>query len=62
MLVNYDSRVIIWGIFPVTYNSGVVNYDRRGFIRLATGDQPYSDTSPIGKLFSVANLINILRS
>ena len=25
------------GYFPVTYDSGVVNYDRRGFIRLATG-------------------------
>ena len=24
------------GYFPVTYDSGVVNYDRRGFIRLAT--------------------------
>ena len=25
------------GYFPVTYDSVVVNYDRRGFIRLATG-------------------------
>ena len=25
------------GYFPVRYNSRVVNYDRRGFIRLATG-------------------------
>ena len=24
------------GYFPVRYNSTVVNYDRRGFIRLAT--------------------------
>ena len=26
------------GNFPVRYDSRVVNYDRRGFIRLATGD------------------------
>ena len=25
------------GYFPVRYDSGVVNYDCRGFIRLATG-------------------------
>ena len=25
------------GYFPVRYDSSVVNYDRRGFIRLATG-------------------------
>ena len=25
------------GYFPVSYDSRVVNYDRRGFIRLATG-------------------------
>ena len=25
------------GYFQVRYNSRVVNYDRRGFIRLATG-------------------------
>ena len=25
------------GYFPVRYDSRVVNYDRRGFIRLATG-------------------------
>ena len=28
------------GYFPVRYDSRVVNYDRRGFIRLATG-RPY---------------------
>ena len=47
------------GYFQVRYDSRVVNYDRRGFIRLATvgskaaesklGDQPYSDTSPNGE-------------
>ena len=30
-IVNYDSRVITWGNFKS------VKYDRRGFIRLATG-------------------------
>ena len=25
------------GYFPVRYDSRVINYDRRGFIRLATG-------------------------
>ena len=27
------------GYFPVRYDSRVVNYDRRGFIRLATGSR-----------------------
>ena len=27
------------GYFPVRYDSRVVNYDRRGFIRLATDDE-----------------------
>ena len=36
-LVNYDSMVVIWGIFPVRYNSRVVIYDLKMFIRLATG-------------------------
>ena len=36
-IVNYDSRVITWGIFKSgRYDSRVVHYDRRGFIRLAT--------------------------
>ena len=28
------------GYFPVRYDSRVVNYDRRGFIRLAAGKGP----------------------
>ena len=28
------------GYFQVRYDARVVNYDRRGFIRLATGPQP----------------------
>ena len=28
------------GYFPVRYDSRVVNYDHRGFIRLATGAGP----------------------
>ena len=28
------------GYFPVRYDSRVVIYDRRGFIRLATGSNP----------------------
>ena len=40
MLVIYDSRVVIWGYFQVKYDSRVVNYDCRGFIRLATDTIP----------------------
>ena len=36
------------GYFPVRYNSRVVNYDRRGFIRLATGLQVCTSVSTIG--------------
>ena len=35
--------------FQVRYDSRVVIYDRTGFIRFATGDQLYSDTSPFGE-------------
>ena len=35
-LVIYDSTVVNMGYFPVRYDSRVVNYDHRGFIRLAT--------------------------
>ena len=35
-IVNYDSRVNM-GFFQVRYESRVVHYDLRGFIRLATG-------------------------
>ena len=35
-LINYDSRVVIWGYFPVRYESRVVIYERKMFIRLAT--------------------------
>ena len=38
MIVNYDSRVVIWGIFK-WYDSRVVSSDHGGFIRLATGLQ-----------------------
>ena len=38
-LVNYDSMVVIWGIFPVRYDSRVVIYELKMFIRLATGTQ-----------------------
>ena len=38
MLVNYDSRVGIWGYFPVRYDSRVVIYEHKMFIRLATGE------------------------
>ena len=34
------------GYFPVRYDSRVVIYDRRGFIRLATGNR-YRDPSPL---------------
>ena len=37
------------GYFQVMYDSRVVNYDHRGFIGLATGGQPYCDTSPYGE-------------
>ena len=37
-LIIYESRVVIWGYFQVRYDSRVVNFDSRGFIRLATGD------------------------
>ena len=30
------------GYFPVRYDTRVVNYDRRGFIRLATDDSIFS--------------------
>ena len=33
------------GYFPVRYDSRVVNYDRRGFIRLATGLEVKGDDS-----------------
>ena len=36
MLVNYDSRVVIWGIFQSGMTL-VVIYERKMFIRLATG-------------------------
>ena len=36
-LVIYESRVVIGGYFQVRYDSRVVNYDHRGFIRLTTG-------------------------
>ena len=37
MLVIYESRVVIWGIFKSGTTLGrVVNYDRKLFIRLAT--------------------------
>ena len=35
-IVNYDSRVVIMGYFQVRYDSRVVIYDCRGFIRFAT--------------------------
>ena len=35
-LVNYDSRVVNMGYFQVRYNSRVVIYERKMFIRLAT--------------------------
>ena len=34
MIVIYDPRVVIWSVF----NSGVVIYDRKMFIRLATAE------------------------
>ena len=34
-IVNYDSRVLIWGIFK-SGTTLVIIYDCRGFIRLAT--------------------------
>ena len=34
------------GYFPVRYDSKVVIYERKIFIRLATGHQLYRDTSP----------------
>ena len=43
-IVNYDSSVVIWGIFK-SGTSRSVNYDRRGFIRLAT-DQILRSTIP----------------
>ena len=36
-IVIYDSRVVIWGCFQVRYDSRVVIYERKIFIRLATG-------------------------
>ena len=37
----YARKLRLWGrnmgYFPVRYDSRVINYDRRGFIRLATG-------------------------
>ena len=47
------------GYFPVRYDARVVNYDRRGFIRLATGGQSYSDTSAYGEC-SLTCQLNIL--
>ena len=37
-LINYYSRVVIWGIFQLGYDPRVVIYERRGFIRLGTDD------------------------
>ena len=36
MLVNYNSRAVIWGYFPVRYNSRVVIYEHKIFKWLAT--------------------------
>ena len=36
MMVNYDSRVVIW-VFQVRYDSTAVNNDRRALIRLTSG-------------------------
>ena len=44
------------GYFPVRYNSRVVNYDRRGFIRLAAGQAfnlPHYFLSTLGTLICV---------
>ena len=37
MLVNYKFRVVIWGIFKPGMTLESVNYERKLFIRLATG-------------------------
>ena len=39
------------GYFEVRYDSGVVIYDRRGFIRLATGDYVFRELFTLVKLF-----------
>ena len=39
MIVNYDSRVVIWLYFQVRYDSRVVIYDCSAFIRLTTAHQ-----------------------
>ena len=36
-IINYDSIVVKWGFFQVRYDSRVISYDRRGFIRWVTG-------------------------
>ena len=43
------------GNFPVRYDSRVVNYDRRGFIRLATGVR--SDHSTNGATATAQKII-----
>ena len=49
------------GYFPVRYDSRVVNYDRRGFIRLATG-LPLFYVSRLGhNTFKISpNLVTLL--
>ena len=42
------------GYFPVRYDSRVVNYDRRGFIRLATDWAIFKD---FGNKFSCKNIL-----
>ena len=36
------------GYFQVRYDSRVINYDRRGFIRLATGVPKYKGKRTVG--------------
>ena len=47
------------GYFPVRYNSRVVNYDHRGFIRLATVHSLFCIAHLLGKFFNGTAVLNL---